>query len=602
MSLLLACGGVVVASLVMQSAILLHGAAAVSFIYLCFIIFDISKLVRLADHDATSAAEGFLLTSPGQAVLGMLRSRRRHLEAAAYVRTLVSEREDAIRLLSNGKDPWEEALDFLVARLRPDFCGILPPGSELRYRSVKSERELHGFKALVLQRADEFCGLLEPLYVDFAKDAGFARCAEELSWQNAVVVSFCCGSQRSFIFMTAQNNRLSYAECAACVAKVAATLETHAQVIDRLQALTHDLKSSQSQFHSQGEFITHVAHDVRAPLQNVMSVLQLLREKQKPMDENEREWIEIGLGNCASMSSMVDDIVDYSRHQAGALTARRAIVNCSAVVAAVVRDFKIMAEMKGLELICKCQHTALFVDADAHHLRRVVSNLLSNAIKYSDHGEILVEITNQQGEVSISVRDQGRGMGPMELSRLLTPFQGAGTEAHSRGLGFVLSKALVELNHGRLEIRSQPLRGTEVACAFPRAMRRSSSEAKVHPGSGERTSILVIDDDIDVTLTLAGGLERAGFLTYTACSVQEARSILNFDCPDIILTDASMPHGGVAAILEYVKARAIGSQVFVLTGSGDLEAYETWRALGALAVFRKPLTVEDIRAQLRTIS
>lgn len=389
----------------------------------------------------------------------------------------------------------------------------------------------------------------------------------------------------------------------------------------RLSEMEARVWEAESKNQQKSEYIAHVSHDIRSPLNNIKSILGLLSYEME-QQPNIQELIEIALTNCTNLAEIVEDVLDYAKHQAGQLTARNESFSLVQIVEQVIAGFSVSARLKGLDL--KFSHdrsSTFFIYGDKRHIKRVVSNLVSNAIKYTDRGEVeLTLLSSGSGSCILTVRDTGIGMEPDLVQEIFKPFhRGNHKEIEGVGLGLALAKILLELSSARVVVSSEVGVGSEFTVIFPvnqvkeqegylsqRVIQVGASDSLenahllIDPNSACKTGhLLIIDDDSDCVETLARNLRLDGFRVTEALSLRDAFNIMNFEKPDLILTDAKMAGGGVEKVLKVVAARYPGLPVIVISGLGTGADRKRLLTLGADEVFEKPVDMELLKEQIQ---
>jgi len=380
----------------------------------------------------------------------------------------------------------------------------------------------------------------------------------------------------------------------------------------KLTELSSRIAEAESSDKQKSEFLAQMSHDIRSPLNNIKAILNLI--KLEGIGPDTHEMLAVALNNCENMGELVEDILDYSRHQAGKLSSNPKLFDLVQCVAGVAEAFAVMARLKGLRLEFVGALSGAYVLADERQIKRVVSNIVSNAIKYTRHGSVVVTVSkaNSGSNWEISVRDTGIGMSDEQLKRLFTPFttfqREAGLDKNDSnriegvGLGLALSRILVRLNKGEIVVHSVQGKGSSFEIAVPAAAHHQIDQlksAQIAPVHAETrapfdSAILILDDDPDCVETLARNLERRGYKTLKAYTIDDAIGIFNFEEPGIVISDGSMPNGGVRRFLHYVNESAIATSLAVLSGNVGAAERENYLSLGASNVFTKPADMEAL--------
>ncbi len=353
--------------------------------------------------------------------------------------------------------------------------------------------------------------------------------------------------------------------------QIAKRIELEFNSFFALHDLSGQVAEAISQSKEKSEFISHISHDIRSPLNNVRAILNLLS-----IESNEKErqdLIKVAVENCDEMGELLEDILDYSKHQAGKLVPRPESFELGPCLDALVNTFSVSAKIKGLKLKFNRPTYPCQVSCDKRHVKRIISNVLSNAVKFTEKGSIELEVRVSSGFCSVAVKDSGPGISSKDLGALFSPFSrfSRGT-TEGIGLGLAVSKILVELNGGRIEVQSKEGQGSEFEISIP--VQAALSPAVNHSQLSQRAflrnevgkTIMVVDDNRDAVTSLSKNLKYAGYKTIESHNVSQALETIRFDPPDLIITDYEMPEGGGKKIIETINARYPSIPIIVLSG------------------------------------
>lgn len=411
-----------------------------------------------------------------------------------------------------------------------------------------------------------------------------------------------------------------------------------------LQALEHlqkELQDALEQNRHKSEFIANMSHDIRAPLHNIRNIISYLRLEGP--GEEVRGMLEAALDNCEQMGDIVEDVILFSRHQIGNLSAIRSNLDVTSSLLRIIENYRISADMKGLRVNLFESELRPKVYVDSKHFRRIIGNLLSNAIKYSSSGTIELGIqTSDASSLTIVVRDSGIGMTEQQVKGLFRPFTRFDKSGEDGiGLGLTIVKILTEANGGSIDVKSKYMSGTEFFVTFRKANDETVSESrpesqrelldrsvvKILPGTDRRLvpsltsansqisgkqlprgtgkassgsfslndlTVLVVDDDRDSVDVVSRGLVQAGLNVLSAYNVNEALGILNFERPDLVITDAQMPDGGGRRVIGILSTLYPDVPSLVISGSDSEIDISELTQFGAAAVLRKPVMSDEI--------
>jgi two-component system cell cycle sensor histidine kinase PleC len=229
---------------------------------------------------------------------------------------------------------------------------------------------------------------------------------------------------------------------------------------------------------AKSEFLANMSHELRTPLNAINGFSEIMvGEMYGPLgDRRYHDYARDILSSGQHLLALINDVLDMSKIEAGKMSLRFEPLSLDEVSEDAVRLVRNRAESSGLVLDCHFGPELPEVEADYRAVKQILLNLLSNAVKFTPRGgRITVSAERQEsllGErVRVSVHDTGIGIAPADLERLARPFEQIETQ-HAKtqqgtGLGLALTKSLVEMHGGLLDLRSAPGRGTTASFSLP---------------------------------------------------------------------------------------------------------------------------------------
>ncbi len=221
------------------------------------------------------------------------------------------------------------------------------------------------------------------------------------------------------------------------------------------------------------EFLAIMGHELLTPLHAIRGFSQLLLEGiEGPLTAKQREDIEAILSSGNHLLELIENILRFSKLEAGEERLHLEEVESTGLVAEVVQSFERFAQERGLRLESRVE--PFLLQADRTKLRQVLMNLVNNALKYTEHGRIEIEAAMADGQACFTVADTGRGIPPEYQAKVFEPFTQVDSsdrrEAMGIGLGLAIVKKYVELHGGRVWLESELGKGTKFHFTIPQGV------------------------------------------------------------------------------------------------------------------------------------
>lgn len=210
-----------------------------------------------------------------------------------------------------------------------------------------------------------------------------------------------------------------------------------------------------------------VAHDLRNPLQLVMTAAWKLAA---PLADEERaRWVQLVERSSREMNRLIDDLLDFSRMEAGRFRIERERVELADVLREAREAFEPTARERRIALVCELEPGLGAVAADSARLSRLIANLLGNAFQFTpEGGQVSLRVLRRGGEVEIVVQDTGRGVAPADLPHIFERhYQGERASRSGAGLGLTICKGIAEAHGGRIWAESAPGAGSAFHVVLP---------------------------------------------------------------------------------------------------------------------------------------
>ena len=217
----------------------------------------------------------------------------------------------------------------------------------------------------------------------------------------------------------------------------------------------------------QGLVFALVSHELRTPLTVVTSALKTALDKQVSQEESQ-ELLEIASYGVESLTGILDNMLELSRHQAGRLTLTKKSMKIAEIAEKTLKKLREQYPTRIATLDIPRELPPVIVDPG--RLDRIIYNLVENAFKYSDEGsEVKISIEQDNNNLVIAVSDRGKGIAPKDQQKLFEPFERLETAGKAKGigLGLVVCKHLIEAHGGRIWVESNPGEGSRFIFTVP---------------------------------------------------------------------------------------------------------------------------------------
>jgi len=301
-----------------------------------------------------------------------------------------------------------------------------------------------------------------------AADAGAS--AERISW-TAGVLSLLLGAIVSFVIFRSINDPLRrLTKGTHAIAKGQFWHRLPAYGRDEFSELARDFNVMTEKLGEldqlKKDFVSHVSHDLKAPLASMRQVMHLLLQQiPGTLNEQQRDLLQLSYNSAERLAAMVGNLLDISRMEAGSMEYEMAPHDLLPVVKGVVNEFDVQAREKDIRFKIECDLPAAFARCDRDRIVQVIGNLYENALKFSPrNSDIITRIRAASEGIILSVADSGPGVPDEHKGKIFLKFHqvkhGKKMAGQGVGLGLAICRTIVEAHHGQIWVEDNPNGGS----------------------------------------------------------------------------------------------------------------------------------------------
>jgi PAS domain S-box-containing protein len=377
------------------------------------------------------------------------------------------------------------------------------------------------------------------------------------------------------------------------------------------------------------EFLANMSHEIRTPMTVVMAAIEQVMEPG--LSPEKRQYLEMAENSAEALLHLIDDLLDFSKVEAGKLDFSETSFDLRTCVQEVVESLALDAQRKGLRLdVHFGPQVPAQVYLDPNRLRQVLANLVGNAIKFTERGEVTVTVDRIGDErpetgksrLLFSVRDTGIGIPEDKKKLLFQSFSQADSSITRRyggtGLGLALSKEIVQRMGGTIRMESQEGTGSVFSFILPFSHRKDAAPERLtglpdgekggavaaSGGSKRAVRILLVEDDAAIRALVQMVLQNRDFEVITATDGEEGLSQWQSGHFDLILMDVQMPRMDGLEATRLIRQMERSSNrhipILALTAHARQEDEARCREAGMDGYLAKPIRMEALYTAIDT--
>lgn len=395
----------------------------------------------------------------------------------------------------------------------------------------------------------------------------------------------------------------------------------------RMARIRANAKIEQDTAEMKLKFFTNISHELRTPLTLIMGGIEEV-QRRETLSERGESSLNLSYKNSKRMLSLINQILDFRKVVKNKMELRVSRIDIVEVARGVLEDFRDLAQERNIELIFSLSRNHIPLWADPQRIESLLYNLLSNAMKFTrDKGtiELAVALHEERGEVTITVKDNGIGIPKERIGEIFERFAQysaavkGGSGSSGSGIGLALSKEIVELHKGHIEVESKVGKGStftihlllgnshfsmeqidfqsagQVGADKPQSERR----AAVVNRPKDAKKILLVEDNSEVRAFIYNNLIDTYEVIEAADGV-EALERLKEDMPDVVVTDIMMPRMDGIELVDHIRKDFELSHLPVIMLTAKQTPADSILAMkyGADAYITKPFSMEFLQARI----
>ena len=355
------------------------------------------------------------------------------------------------------------------------------------------------------------------------------------------------------------------------------------------------------------KIILTISHDIRGPLNGIYGSAELAMDTRDKKKRNHK--LKNITASCKHILQLVNNLLDVYRLNEAKETARRIPFRISDMLNRTTDGIIQQTDAKGLFFEHEFKDTDVVVKGDPDRIEQIIGNLLSNAIKFTSAGHVRLKASYTDGKLIIEVSDTGIGMSEELLRRIYLPFERATDDCNTEGfgLGLTITKGLVNLLDGSINVKSEPGSGTTFTVMLPLPITNDNidEEDVVFDDSMHfPQNVIVIDDDSFQLEVIKDMLERNRVSCTVCTKVEKLTEELRKRNYDLLLTDIQMPDANGFELLKLLRRSRIGNSrdipVVAMTARSDSER-NTLLEAGFDGCIFKPFSMNELLKYIATV-
>lgn len=360
----------------------------------------------------------------------------------------------------------------------------------------------------------------------------------------------------------------------------------------------------------QEQFLANMSHEIRTPMNGIQGMARLLLETR--LTEEQKKFTNIIIRSLNNLVLIVNNVLDFSNLKAGKLTLDSFVFDLSETLDEVKKQFDKEIQNKALTFSINVhENVPRYVKGDSRRIKQILANLAGNAIKFTNAGSVTIDVSLlQQREDKVTLQfvitDTGIGIPENKLETIFESFAQAEKKISSgyggAGLGLTISKGLIELLGGSIQVKSQAGKGAEFRFDITLDKTRSEDKPAAENDYADRLKgkkILVVEDNMVNQMLIGFVLKKVNIVPDVAANGKEAIVLCEKQTYDLIIMDLQMPEmDGYETTLYLRNNLKLTTPIIAMTATALLEDQEKSAKVGMNDFMIKPFDFTDLYTRL----
>ncbi|SDB80979.1 Signal transduction histidine kinase [Pelagirhabdus alkalitolerans] len=374
------------------------------------------------------------------------------------------------------------------------------------------------------------------------------------------------------------------------------------------------------------EFLAITSHELRTPLYGIIGIAESLDEGiSGELSPDMKKQLSLIISSGHRLMDLVNEILDFSELKYNALKLQLKPVSINGVVDIVIALSRPLLKEKPIHINNDIHEQLPAVRADEYRLQQIFYNLVNNAIKYTDEGTITLSATVDKHDLTVFISDTGQGISDDELETIFHPFkQGDASTTRKMGglgIGLNITKDLVTLHDGHLDVQSDRGEGTTISISLPLFKQATEPIEETntfkehhvmeepelidieHGSSEKKARILIVDDEVVNLQVLTNQLTLNGYDVLSAYKGEDALRMINEQNIDLVILDIMMPDMSGFEVSQTIRESysLMDLPILMLTAKNQLDDKFLSFEAGANDYLAKPCNKQELLSRVKTL-